>query len=255
MSLSKYQLERADLTVMVEQGRRVETELFAENSRGLWTMGELLKARMFGSTQWAINLRKRMTNYSLGELFWARVNKTTGCWLWTGSIRTDGYGQFWNGQRNVKAHRFAYEDRGREIPDGLELDHLCRNRACVNPDHLEPVTHLTNIRRGNSGAPQRARTHCPRGHEYSPENTYTAPGQTKRGCRTCRIEASKRHRDVQGGNGAASSSDEASDSRRSAAPPEPHQWPCGDPYCQPCDDAVKRLLRDVGVLPRKGGTR
>jgi predicted nucleic acid-binding Zn ribbon protein len=64
MSLSKYQLERADLTVTIEQGRRVENELFAENSRGLRTMGELLKARVFGSTQWAIDLRKRMTAYS-----------------------------------------------------------------------------------------------------------------------------------------------------------------------------------------------
>jgi len=66
MSLSKYQLERADLITTIEQGRRVETELFAENSRGLRTMGELLKARLFGSTQWAINLRKRMTDYVQG---------------------------------------------------------------------------------------------------------------------------------------------------------------------------------------------
>lgn len=249
--LSKYQLERADLLTTIEQGRRVETELFAENSRGLRTMGELLKARLFGSTQWAINLRKRMTNYSVGERFWARVNKTEGCWLWTGSMRTDGYGQFWDGKRNVKAHRFAYEDEGWAIPEGLELDHLCRNRACVRPEHLEAVTHLTNVRRGNSGTRQLARTHCPRGHEYSPENTYTAPGQTKRGCRTCRIETSKRHRDVQGGGTTSVGSRQTERGR----PPEPHQWPCGDPYCQPCDDAVKRLLRDVGVLPRKGGTR
>jgi hypothetical protein len=115
--LSKYQLERADLLTTIEQGRRVETELFAENSRGLRTMGELLKARLFGSTQWAINLRKRMTNY------------------------------------------------------------------------------------------------------------------------------------VQGGESRKPATQAVSN------PPEPHQWPCGDPYCQPCDDAVKRLLRDVGVLPRKGGTR
>jgi hypothetical protein len=122
--LSKYQLERADLLTTIEQGRRVETELFAENSRGLRTMGELLKARLFGSTQWAINLRKRMTNYVQG---------------------------------------------GRGMVSG-----------------------------------------------ESPERSLSKSHETPR-------------------------------------PPEPHQWPCGDPYCQPCDDAVKRLLRDCGILPRKGG--
>jgi hypothetical protein len=114
--LSKYQLERADLTVTIEQGRRVENELFAENSRGLRTMGELLKARLFGSTQWAIDLRKRMTNYVQG-----------------GSA-------------------------------------------------AQGVAPLSVI----------------------------------------------------------------------SSPPEPHSWPCDDPFCQPCEDGVKRLLRDVGVLPRKG---
>ena len=113
--LSKYQLERADLITTIEQGRRVETELFAENSRGLRTMGELLKARLFGSTQWAIDLRDRMLKFQGGG--------------------------------------------------------------------------------ANSGSAARA------------------------------------------------------------LPPEPHQWPCGDPYCQPCEDAVKRLLRDCGVLPRKGGAK
>ena len=67
MSLSRYQLERADLTVTIEQGRRVEAELFAENTRGMRTMGELLKARLFGSTVWAVSLRKRMTNYDGGR--------------------------------------------------------------------------------------------------------------------------------------------------------------------------------------------
>jgi hypothetical protein len=112
--LSKYQLERADLTVTIEQGRRVENELFAENSRGLQTMGELLKARMFGATEYAINLRKRMTNYVRGE-----------------------------------------------------------------------------------DSPQRS------------DPTVIAE-----------------------------------------APPEPHSWPCDDPFCQPCEDGVKRLLRDVGVIPQ-----
>ena len=116
-SLSKYQLERADLTVTIEQGRRVEGELFAENHRNLVTMGELLKARMFGATEWAIQLRDRMLKFQGG--------------------RTPG---------------------------------------------------------------------------ASPSQPEVAP----------------------------------------QGPPEPHSWPCDDPFCQPCEDAVKRLLRDVGVLPRKG---
>jgi hypothetical protein len=117
MTLSKYQLERADLTVTIEQGRRVEGELFAENHRNLQTMGELLKARMFGATEYAINLRKRMTKFQGG--------------------------------------------------------------------------------RGNTG-----------------------PGPLQ-----------------------------------ATSPPESHSWPCDDPFCQPCEDGVKRLLRDVGVLPRKGRAR
>jgi hypothetical protein len=140
--LSKYQLERADLLTTIEQGRRVENELFAENSRGLRTMGELLKARLFGSTAWAINLRKRMTNY-VGQ----------------GPIVSTG---------------------------------------------------------GNTVAPR---------------------------------PKSLPHTDVQGGGATA-------DVAKSVTTPlNPHQWPCGDPYCQLCDDAVKRLLRGLGVLPRKGGTR
>ena len=122
MNLSRHQLERADLLTTIEQGRRVEVELFQENSRGIRTMGELLKARVFGSTPWAQSLRKRMTNY----------------------VRGGG------------------------------------------------VAH------SSAGATARVGGH------------------------------------------------------RS---PDPHPWPCEDPYCQSCDDAMKRLLKDCGVLPRKGAKR
>jgi len=123
MTLSRHQLERWDDARLIELGRRVESELDAEAHRYIRTMGELLKARLFGSTAWAINLRKRMTNY------------------------------------------------------------------------------------------------------------------------------------VQGGGGRQQGDDASVVTPSRDRPPEPHQWPCGHPHCQPCDDAVKRLLRDVGVLPRKGGTR
>lgn len=80
---------------------------------------------------------------------WQRVNKDTvaGCWLWTGCCWPSGYGRITrNGRRHV-AHRYIYEMLVAKVPDGLELDHLCRNRGCVNPEHLEPVTHQENMRR------------------------------------------------------------------------------------------------------------
>jgi hypothetical protein len=94
-----------------------------------------------------------------------------------------GYGAFMVGGRNVRVHRWAYETLVGPIPDGLVIDHLCRVRNCVNPDHLEPVTHRENIRRGEAGAWNRVKTHCPQGHEYTPENTRYSG--TTRNCREC----------------------------------------------------------------------
>lgn len=119
--------------------------------------------------------------------FWAKVAlpDENGCLLWTAAKNSAGYGNFGYGSRTVKAHRFAYEAMAAPIPDGLSLDHLCRNRACVAPDHLEPVTHRTNVLRGESPSALRARlTHCPQGHPYSEENTRVS-SRNERSCRTC----------------------------------------------------------------------
>lgn len=93
-----------------------------------------------------------------------------------------------NKRVSKSAHREAYKAFKGEIPDGLELDHLCRVRNCVNPDHLEPVTRLENARRGigglMAGLRQRAKTHCPAGHPYAPENTYFR-ANGNRMCVTC----------------------------------------------------------------------
>lgn len=121
--------------------------------------------------------------------FWAKVRRDgDGCWEWFGS-RRDGYGLFWVNGHHINAHIFAYESTNGAVPDGLCLDHLCRNRGCVNPKHLEPVTIQENCARGETGhitgARKRARTHCSHGHPYSPENTYVSP-QGYRVCKVCR---------------------------------------------------------------------
>lgn len=80
--------------------------------------------------------------------FWQKVERTDECWLWAGAVNDSGYGAIWDGYRLVYAHRLSYEMHGGAIPDGMQLDHLCRVRRCVNPAHLEPVTHRENIDRG-----------------------------------------------------------------------------------------------------------
>lgn len=124
--------------------------------------------------------------------FESRVSRTEACWLWTGGKNLHGYGQMWVGQRPTRtkrlAHRVAYELFVGPIPDGLELDHLCRVRGCVNPTHLEPVTGSENQRRGLNPALLRARAAtivaCPHGHPYDAANTAVIGG--KRHCRMCR---------------------------------------------------------------------
>lgn len=117
------------------------------------------------------------------ELFLDKVHKTASCWLWVGSICKDGYGKF-SSEAGSLAHRFSYTQYIGEIPKGLQLDHLCRNRCCVNPLHLEVVTSQENTNRGL----RRKRDFCIHGHALDDMNTYrwTAPGGwEQRTCRTC----------------------------------------------------------------------
>jgi hypothetical protein len=119
--------------------------------------------------------------------FWAKVQKTEGCWEWLGArTKAEGYGVYRLNNRNHVAHRVAYELNIGLIPEGMQIDHLCRNRLCVNPAHMEVVTNQVNQLRSNgAGGVNARRTHCAQGHEFTPENTYLNP-RGDRNCRTCR---------------------------------------------------------------------
>lgn len=122
----------------------------------------------------------------------AKVTTSDDCWVWNAGVSGSGYGRYWHEveKRFVQAHRYAYESVVGLIPDGLVIDHLCRNRLCVRPDHLSPVTHAENVRRGAKSV---LVVECAKGHEYSPENTYVKPNGC-RDCRTCRTERKRRYR-------------------------------------------------------------
>lgn len=121
--------------------------------------------------------------------FWSKVRVIGDCWVWLASLNSRGYALFSVEGRARLAHRVAYEALVGPIPDGLTIDHLCRIKRCVNPAHMEPVSVLENIQRAYlANRP----SHCPRGHEYTPENTHvklrrTGPmaGQINRTCRAC----------------------------------------------------------------------
>ncbi len=112
------------------------------------------------------------------------------CWTWTGATAGEGYGVTWDseGRRQVYAHRFAHELFLGPIPEGLEVDHLCRNRLCVKPTHIEAVTGEENKRRARERAGRL--DHCPHGHPFDDVNTYVAPS----GARNCRECARRRRR-------------------------------------------------------------
>lgn len=143
---------------------------------------------------------------TLEQRFWKNANRaenTESCWLWQGSTTADGYGNLGTvllskGKMKVeKAHKVAWKLLIGPLPEApLILDHLCRNRACVNPWHLDPVTWRENVRRGNAFAGINARkTHCINGHEFDEANTILF-GNNWRRCRTCTniFEAKRRER-------------------------------------------------------------
>lgn len=125
-----------------------------------------------------------VSRVTLESKFWARINKTKSCWNWKGNKKSDGYGNIYHKGVFILAHRLSYEIHNGKIPKGLVIDHLCRNTRCVNPDHLEAVTTRENILRGEGVAAQNARkTHCKRGHEFTPDNIRKI--KNGKACKTC----------------------------------------------------------------------
>lgn len=132
------------------------------------------------------------------ERFLAKVEKTETCWLWKGYVAPNGYGQvgMTSPRRVAYAHRVAYELLVGPIPADKQLDHLCRVRRCVRPDHLEAVDQRTNLLRGDGWSGRNARkTHCPAGHAYDEANTgHWKTRGVSRGCRACARERERRKR-------------------------------------------------------------
>lgn len=117
------------------------------------------------------------------------------CWYWSSAVNKFGYGAFWLDGKTVRAHRYSYEMIKGKIPDGLQLDHLCRNRLCVNPEHLEVVSLTENIKRGLTGKINHhssKKTHCPKGHEYTEDNIKRIKNNN-RNCLTCHREWNKEY--------------------------------------------------------------
>ena len=130
----------------------------------------------------------------LPDRFWSKVKRvrSTGCWKWTAAA-SEGYGRFWWAEKVARAHKVAWEALVGPVPEGRELDHIvCGNTLCVNPAHLRVVTHAENMAREMPRAWEgnRRKTHCPAGHPYDAENTYKGP--KGRGCKACRLAASRR---------------------------------------------------------------
>ena len=154
------------------------------NSRDHWVKGQ---PRQF--------IRGHNLRRSLTVRFWTKVDKNgpNGCWVWIAAKDSNGYGRFMvsdTSGRISPAHRVSYTLVRGPIPIGLEIDHLCRVHACVNPDHLELVSHTANVKRGLAGNKNATKSHCPQGHPYNLFNTIMRikDGHCSRICRTCKRE-------------------------------------------------------------------
>lgn len=171
----------------------------------------------------------------LEERFWEKVDKAGDCWLWTAG-KARGYGYIRLNGRTQAAHRVAYAMLVGPIPEGLTLDHLCRNPACVNPAHLEVVSLKENILRGIGASAQHARqTHCIRGHPFDEENTYWC-SDGRRQCRACHREQARVWKQRQRTQARDVEERGASDQVRATTP---SQAPRHQAYSYACDGVLR----------------
>ncbi|MEV7013475.1 HNH endonuclease [Streptosporangium sp. NPDC051022] len=190
MTRESFDMESLPETVIASEAARIfgidDANVYRWAKKGEVTPVEGSKPRRFLTADIvAIITRPSYPTRDLNARFWNKVNKSEGCWLWAGGLDSHGYGTIKVSGRKYGAHRWSYEYLVGPIPDGLELDHLCRVRRCVNPAHLEPVSHRENSLRSNSLAAANAvKTHCKNGHEFNETNTYYWGGH--RQCRVCR---------------------------------------------------------------------
>lgn len=134
-----------------------------------------------------------MKNKSIKDRLASSFDVQGECWVWNKCRNNNGYGQIGINGKTKLAHRVSYEEYVGQIPEGLGLDHLCRVRACIRPDHMEPVTQQENCKRGLGGKYPRNITHCPRGHVYDEANTRSY--KNLRNCRACNRAACKQYRE------------------------------------------------------------
>lgn len=151
-------------------------------------------------TRWRIHGDPLFTQVIVGDderRFWSKVDRhvPNGCWPWTDTPDEDGYGYFRVGRKSYRAARYSWILANGQISDGLVIDHLCRNRICVNPKHLDPVTNRVNvvIRGLTPTALNLRKTHCINGHEFTPANTYVSPAGSRH-CRECQRNRDRRRR-------------------------------------------------------------
>ena len=140
-------------------------------------------------------MRKRAISIETRLLDKISPEPNSGCWLWLGAMTGNRYGSIKFKQKSAPVHRVSYTVFKGEIPAGFEIDHLCRVKCCINPDHLEAVLHKVNLLRGKSPSANNARkTHCSHGHAFTPENTYIQPSNGGRLCRICKRILKAQHR-------------------------------------------------------------
>lgn len=163
-----------------------------------WCMAHYNRWIRHGDPLPTVTLVKRDYSRTEAERFWSKVDRSGECWEWTAFRNPKGYGVFNFRGATPHAHRVAYILTHGSVPPGLVIDHLCRNRGCCNPVHLEAVTVEENTRRGEAGTFWSDRTHCPKGHPYDAANTGV---QRRRGvvvgrfCKTCQRAAVRRYQE------------------------------------------------------------